>query len=69
MCLSAEEINPLCDECFVKYKEDKIESDDDLCQFCRAYMKCFCWCCFTEYESPEEAGIVASLCRQCREAS
>ena len=67
MCLSADEVNPLCDECFAKYKADRIRGDNDLCEPCRARMKRFCGCCFNEYESPEEAGIVDGLCRQCRE--
>lgn len=39
MCLSADEVNPLCDECFAKCKEASRKGiefkDEDMCDECR----------------------------------
>lgn len=67
MCLSADDVNPLCDDCFVKDKAGLIESEDDLCDECRAMLKCYCGCCMTVYRTPEEGGLENGICRRCRE--
>ena len=66
MCLSADDVNPLCDECFAKDKDGQIEREEDLCESCRANLKCFCFCCMTMYPTPEEGGFENGICRACR---
>ena len=62
MCLSADDVNPLCDECFAKEKAGLIASDKDLCKDCQERMTRFCWCCMTAFPTAEDGGV----CRACR---
>jgi hypothetical protein len=66
MCLSVDEVNPLCDECFVRDKEGLIETEADLCSSCQGIASRVCWCCFLEYDSAEDAQIMGGLCWRCR---
>ena len=68
MCLSAGEVNPLCDDCFAK-SEEKGENfkDEDMCPECKELMKRYCWCCMKTYKTAEEAKIVDGSCAKCRE--
>lgn len=66
MCLSAADVNPLCDDCFAKERDGEIGSEDDLCESCRAMLKCYCYCCMTMYSTPEEGGFEDGICRECR---
>lgn len=69
MCLNADDVNPLCDECFAKYKAGKLIEDKDMCKECRDLMKRYCWCCMVEYEIEQEAGIIDGLCKKCRDGN
>lgn len=66
MCMSADDVNPLCDECFAKDKAGLIESEDDLCEECQAMLKCYCGCCLTMYPTPEAGGVEHGICEACR---
>ena len=51
MCLAADEVNPLCDECFAKEKSlSNNFTDKDICTDCKSALKHFCWCCMISYE-------------------
>lgn len=72
MCLHADEVNPLCDECFAKWKEAKREGaelkDEDMCDECRDLPQHYCFSCDTDQRYSEEAlDIVDGVCRRCRE--
>ncbi len=72
MCLTADEVNPLCDECFAKLKEageKGIEfTDEDMCDECRDLPRHYCFCCGTSQKFSEEAlDVVDGICRRCRE--
>lgn len=68
MCLSAADVNPLCDECFAKEREGLIGDESDLCDECRKMLKCYCACCMTLYKSREEGGFEdGDLCKNCRD--
>lgn len=67
MCLSADEVNPLCDECFAKEKAGLIKEDRDLCNECRELMTRFCWCCMRSFRTAQEGGVKESVCRECRD--
>jgi cobalamin biosynthesis Co2+ chelatase CbiK len=51
MCLTADEVNPLCDDCFGKYKEAREKGielkDEDMCDECRDLPNHYCFCCNT----------------------
>ncbi len=67
MCLSADETNPLCDECFAKLKHlpaGKEFTDEDMCQDCREYTKHYCSCCMTH---KKDEIVEGGCCKQCRE--
>ena len=67
MCLSADETNPLCDDCFAKLKylpAGKEFTDEDMCPDCRRDMKHYCSCCMT-YKKDEI--VEGGCCKQCRE--
>jgi len=66
MCLSADEVNPLCDECFAGCEEEAIHDEAGLCDGCQEIASKFCGCCFQEYESSEEADLKSGLCWRCR---
>lgn len=68
MCLSADEVNPLCDECLGKLKEkgDSFK-DEDMCPTCKEMMTRYCSCCMTTFDTAEEAKIVDGACAKCRE--
>ena len=67
MCLNADEVNPLCDDCFAKEKEGKVEGAHGLCAVCRELMTRYCWCCMTSYPTAEEARIEDGICKSCRD--
>jgi hypothetical protein len=67
MCLSADETNPLCDECFAKTKQAEHPEDVVLCKECQKLLETQCGCCEVTYESKEEGGIVNGVCKKCRE--
>ena len=60
MCLSADETNPLCDECFAKLKSGK---KFEMCPECLEYMKHYCSYCMTY--KPDEI-MKEGLCSECR---
>ena len=64
MCLSADELNPLCDDCFVRQKALKAGERFEPCEACKKYLKHYCSCCMV-YKPGEvtEEG----LCRKCRQ--
>lgn len=62
MCLSADEVNPLCDECFAREKHLKNEEEFEPCEECKKYLKDFCWCCMCSVPGEVEDGI----CGECR---
>jgi hypothetical protein len=64
MCLSAGDVNPLCDECFEK--EQDAGKDVELCSSCKELMTRYCWCCMTAYNTKEEAQIEEGACLKCR---
>lgn len=66
MCLSADEVNPLCDECFAREKEGLIETDADMCPRCQGIASRVCLCCCQEHESAEDAQIIGGMCWRCR---
>ena len=62
MCLAADEVNPLCDECFAKYKylsTDKFEP----CESCKKYLEHYCECCMTYRKDETMEG---GCCKECR---
>jgi len=61
MCLTADETNPLCDECFAKLKSGR---KFKMCNECREYMQHYCGYCMTH--KPEEI-TKEGLCRECRQ--
>ena len=63
MCLRADEVNPLCDECFAKYKHLPPDKDLEICDSCKKYLEHYCDCCMT-YNKDEimEGGC----CKECR---
>ena len=64
MCLTADEVNPLCDECFAKSKQLPPDGDLEVCQICKEYLDHYCECCMTyRYDEKVEGGC----CKQCRE--
>ncbi len=64
MCLSADETNPLCDECFAKEKSlGSNFTDKDMCTDCRRVMKHYCSCCMT-YKKDEI--VEDGCCKECR---
>jgi len=72
MCLSADEVNPLCDECFAKYKEALEKGvelkDEDMCDGCRDLPNHYCFCCNTDQRVCErDLDIVEGVCKPCRE--
>ena len=67
MCLSADDVNPLCDACFAKEKAGLVKKNGDLCNECRQMLTRYCACCMTLYNSREEGGFEGELCRYCRE--
>ena len=72
MCLSADEVNPLCDECLAKYKEASGEGvelkDEDMCDECRDLPNHYCFCCNTDQRLCEEdLDIVEGICKPCRD--
>ena len=72
MCLNADEVNPLCDECFGKLKEADRKGlefkDEDMCDECRDLSKHYCFCCDADERFSEKAlDIVDGACRNCRE--
>ena len=72
MCLSADEVNPLCDECFSKLKEAGKKGiglkDEDMCDECGNLPKHFCFCCDTDQRCCEhDLGVVDGVCKRCRE--
>ena len=70
MCLSAADVNPLCDECFEKTQNTKIingkEEEVKLCPSCEELMTRFCGCCDTVYDTKEEANLIDGVCKACR---
>ncbi len=72
MCLSADEVNPLCDECLAKYKEAAEKGvelkDEDMCDECRDLPSHYCFCCNTDQRVCEQnLEIVGGICKPCRE--
>jgi len=72
MCLNADEVNPLCDECFGKLKEADRKGvefkDEDMCDECRDLPKHYCFCCDADQRCSEKAlDIVDGVCKSCRE--
>ncbi len=65
MCLNADELNPLCDECFAKEKSlGSNFTDKDICTDCKSALKHFCWCCMISYE---DEIVEDGCCQKCRE--
>jgi hypothetical protein len=56
---------PLCETC--QEKVDNGAQDSDLCSSCQEMLKRYCWCCFTLYDTPEEADIIEGVCKKCRD--
>ena len=72
MCLTADEVNPLCDECFGKLKESSRKGiefeDEDMCDECRNLPRHYCFCCDTDQRCSEKVlDIVDGICKGCRE--
>lgn len=71
MCLSADEIDPLCDDCLAQYKaatKKGIElKDKDMCEACRDLPSHFCFCCYIDQRACEgNLDIVQGVCKYCR---
>ena len=66
MCLSADEINPLCDECFARLKEYKGEDEFTPCKHCQAFLEGLCMCCYTRYDPPADGDIRDGVCKHCK---
>ena len=60
MCLSADEVTPLCDECFAK---EKLPQNFEPCEKCNESLKHFCGCCLVH--RPD--GVEDGCCKECRE--
>ena len=72
MCLTADEVNPLCDNCFGKYKEAKAKGidlkDEDMCDECRGLPNHYCFCCNIDQRVCEkDLDITDGICKSCRE--
>lgn len=72
MCLTADEVNPLCDDCFGKYKEAREKGvdlrDEDMCEECRDLPNHYCFCCETNQQfCKKDLGIIDGICKSCRE--
>jgi hypothetical protein len=72
MCLSADEANPLCDECLAKWKQASKEGgevkDEDMCDECRDLPNHYCFCCDIDQRLCEEdLDIVEGVCKTCRD--
>ena len=71
MCLSADEVNPLCDECFWKLKHlsaNEELKDEDLCDDCRSLPNHYCFCCERDQMFfDEDLGIIDGICKHCGE--
>jgi len=63
MCLSADDVNPLCDECFWKLKHLKENEKFEPCEDCMKFLEHYCECCMT-YKSDEI--MKEGLCKKCR---
>lgn len=63
MCLNADEVNPLCDECLTREKHLKDGEEFEPCEECKKHLKDFCWCCMCHRPGEVEDGI----CRNCRD--
>jgi len=63
MCIGADEVNPLCDECFTKEKNLQPGEELELCERCKETMKHFCWCCMT---LKQDEVIEDGCCKKCR---
>ena len=64
MCLSADEVNPLCDECVARYKRLSVNRELEVCEECKKFLEHYCECCMT-YKKDEI--IKDGCCRQCSE--
>lgn len=71
MCLSADEVNPLCDDCIAKLKylpDNQTLTDEDLCDECRDLPKHYCFCCDMDQRyCQENLDIINGVCRSCRQ--
>jgi len=72
MCLTADEVNPLCDECLAKCKEANRKGiefkDEDMCVECRDLPRHYCFCCKIDQRVCEkDLDIIEGVCRPCRE--
>lgn len=64
MCLSADEVNPLCDECFAKLKHLAKDKEFEPCDSCKRFLEHYCQCCMT-YKKDEI--MKDGCCKQCSE--
>ena len=64
MCLSADEVNPFCDECVAKYKRLSADRELEVCEKFKKVLEHYCECCMT-YQKDEI--IKDGCCRQCGE--
>ena len=63
MCLAADEVNPLCDECFAKSKQLPADAELELCNSCKKYLEHYCECCMTYKKDERMDGGCCKLCR------
>ena len=63
MCLSADEVNPLCDECFAREKNLSPNEEFEPCEECKEALKHFCWCCMTTLR---DEIVEDGCCKACR---
>lgn len=66
VCLTADEVNPLCDECLARLKMWEGPGEFEPCECCKGFLEGLCMCCYTRYDPPEEGGIEDGVCRECR---
>ncbi len=63
MCIGADEVNPLCDECFAKLKYLKNGEEFEPCEHCKKSLEHYCECCMT-YKKDEM--MENGCCKKCR---
>ena len=64
MCLSADEVKPLCDKCVAKHRRLPTDREFEVCENCKGVLEHYCQCCMT-YKKDEI--IKDGCCQQCSE--
>ena len=64
MCLSADEVKPLCNKCLAKYGHLQADREIEVCDSCKKFLEHYCQCCMT-YKKDEI--IKDGCCQQCGE--